>query len=313
MSESPGTYDTVWSPKSLVVQIVLYNDSIEGQLRLAGGLAAAVESMRPESGLERIVVRYGDCSRWPCLTEDNEQLLRAALADAADEVTFTYFDANLGSGGGSNALAQLGEEDVVWVLNPDTYPSPLAGVELLKVLRQERVAAAEARQIPIEHQKVYDPDTGETGWGCGFCLMLRREAFDEVNGFDSHFFPLYCDDVDLSWRLRAAGWTIRHVPLAVVVHDKPLAADGGVRWTEQAARSSHLARLWLYRRYDRPDLERAFLDAVDPSLDPIAADAIAEFRQRVAAGDTPEPLLGGRDVASFIDGQYARRRFSYAG
>ena len=143
--------------------------------------------------------------------------------------------------------------------------------------------------------------------------MLRRAAFDEVDGFDSHFFPLYCDDVDLSWRLRAAGWTIRHVPRAVVVHDKPLDDDGGVRWTEHAARSSHLARLWLYRRYDRPDLETAFVDAVDPSLDPIAADAIAEFRQRVAAGDVPETLAGGRSVASFVDGQYAPRRFSYAG
>ena len=154
MSDPTGQSETAWSPISLAVQIVLYNDSIEGQMRLAGGLAAALESMRLESGLDRLVVRYGDCSRWPCLTADDKESLRVALADSADEVTFTYFDANLGSGGGSNELAKLGTEDVVWVLNPDTYPSPMAGVEMLRVLRQESVGATEARQIPIEHQKV---------------------------------------------------------------------------------------------------------------------------------------------------------------
>lgn len=309
-SELPGPG---WTPTSLAVQIVLYDDNADRQMRLAGGLSAALAMMRSASDLDRIVVRYGDCSRWPCLSGDDEEMLRSAYDDTANEVTFTNFDANLGSGGGSNALAQLGDEDVVWVLNPDTYPSPTAGLDMLNVLTNDRVGAAEARQIPIEHQKAYDPVTGETSWGCGFCLMLRRDAFDEVGGFDSHFFPLYCDDVDLSWRLRAAGWTIRHVPRAVVVHDKPLADDGGVRWSEHAARSSHLARLWLYRRYERPDLEEAFLASVDPSTDAIAADAVAEFRRRVEAGDIPEPVPGGRSVANFVDGQYAPRRFSYAG
>jgi GT2 family glycosyltransferase len=305
--------DARWSPCSLAVQIVLYDNSVADQLRLAQGLSAAISFLRAASDLDHVAVRYGDCSRWPCLTEHDEGALRAALGDSVDEVTFTYFAANLGSGGGSNALARLGNEDAIWVLNPDTYPSPTAAAELLKGLRTDGVGATEARQIPIEHQKRYDKNTGETGWGSGFCLMLRREAFDEVGGFDSHFFPLYCDDVDLSWRLRAAGWTIRHVPRAVVVHDKPLAEDGSVRWSEQAARSSHLARLWLYRRYGRPDLEKEFLGGIDPHLDPVAADAVDDFLQRGADGDFPEVLEGAGNVAEFIDGQYSPRRFSYAG
>ena len=122
---------------------------------------------------------------------------------------------------------------------------------LLTSLSIDGVAATEGRQIPIEHPKYYDPLTGETSWVTGCCVMLRREAFDSVSGFDAHFFPLYCDDVDLSWRLRAAGWTLRYVPSAVIVHDKPIGGTGEVRWSALQARSSHLRpRLWLYRRYD---------------------------------------------------------------
>ena len=141
MAETAGMALTQWSPSSMAIQIVLYNDSVEGQMCLAGGLSATIAYARAAFDLDRVVVRYGDCSRWPCLAEDDEVTLRSALGESVDEVTFTYFDANLGSSGGSNELACLGDEDVIWVLNPDTYPSPMAGAELLDMLRKDDVAA----------------------------------------------------------------------------------------------------------------------------------------------------------------------------
>lgn len=300
-------------PRSVAIQVVLYDNDGRQQRRLAAGIAAAVRDMRSTFPLERVAVRYGDCSRWPCLSEPEQEAIRAELAGVVDDVSFTFFDANLGSGGGSNALAALGDEHVVWILNPDTYPSPTSARLLLAALDSHGVAATEGRQIPIEHPKDYDPQTGETSWVTGCCVMLRREAFDSVAGFDAHFFPLYGDDVDLSWRLRAAGWTLRHVPRAVIVHDKPIGSTGEVRWSAMQARSSHLARLWLYRRYARPDLERAFLESVDDDRDPVAADAIAEFTRRVDAGDVPDALAEAALVADFVDGRYGRMRFLYAG
>lgn len=297
---------------SLGVHVVLYDDELERQRRLAAAIGAAVRHVRAGGGLRRVVLRFGDCSRWPCLPDGARDVLATAAGDGVDDVTVTFFEANLGSGGGSNALADQGREDVIWVLNPDTYPAPTALAELLAVLSLDGVAVAEGRQIPIEHQKAYDPATGETSWACGYSLLVRRDAFEQVGGFDDHFFPLYCDDVDLSWRLRAAGWSVRHVPRAVVLHDKSIGGDGSVRWSPTAARSSHLARLWLYRRYGRPDLEAEFLAAVDPLADPLAADAVDEFRSRVAAGDVPDRIDGAAAVATFADGQFAPRRFSYA-
>ena len=296
-------------PRSLSVQVVLYEDSLDRQLRLAAAIGAAVRHTRSSTPIERVVLRYGDSSRWPCLPDD----AAAVLADASgvDDTTSTFFDANLGSGGGSNALAHGDDTDLIWVLNPDTYPAPTALTALVDTLLHDGVAIAESRQVPIEHQKAYDPVTGSTSWGCGYSLLIRRAAFDSVGGFDDHYFPLYCDDVDLSWRLRLEGWDVRHAPGSVVFHDKQIQPDGRVGWSTSAARSSHLARLWLYRRYERPDLEADFVASIRSSGDPVAADALTEFIDRVDAGDAPPTIEGAGRVATFVDGQYAPRRFSY--
>jgi N-acetylglucosaminyl-diphospho-decaprenol L-rhamnosyltransferase len=64
-----------------------------------------------------------------------------------------------------------------------------------------------------------DAATGErdAGWLSGSCLLLRRTAFDSVDGFDPRYF-MYFEDVDLGERLTRAGWRNRYVPSAEVVH-----------------------------------------------------------------------------------------------
>ena len=52
---------------------------------------------------------------------------------------------------------------------------------------------------------------------CGCAVAFRTAAGQQVDWFDDDFF-LYYEDTDLSWRLRAAGWTIRYEPKAVVRH-----------------------------------------------------------------------------------------------
>jgi hypothetical protein len=298
-------------PGTLGIQVVVYQNPVPQLRRLAGAIAATVRVARTECGLTDVAVRWGDCSPEPVIDETGLAHLLEALEGAVDHVTYTFFDANLGSAGGSNELAKLGTEGRLWVLNPDTYPSPTCAAELLRAIDGPDVAAAEARQIPVEHPKAYDLATGDTGWASGACLMLDRSAFDGVGGFGARYFPLYCDDVDLSWRLRLSGHRAVHVPTAVVFHDKRPDADGGVRWSPHEARSSTLARLWLYRRYDRPDLEASLAETLERSDDPDQRSIAAEYRSMVASGDAPAVLDGASAVAEFVDGQYAPRRFEY--
>lgn len=63
----------------------------------------------------------------------------------------------------------------------------------------------------------------EVGWLSGSCLLLRRAAFDSIEGFDSRYF-MYMEDVDLGDRLGKAGWQNIYVPSAEVTHAKGHAA-----------------------------------------------------------------------------------------
>ena len=126
---------------------------------------------------------------------------------------------NDGFGAGQNRAAAEGRAPFIFVLNPDVE-LPESCIERLYASAagdDDDVAAWEARQLPYEHPKVYDAVTLEVPWFSGACTLIRRDAFRAVGGFDPGFF-LYCEDVDLSWRLRAAGWRLRYVPRATVWH-----------------------------------------------------------------------------------------------
>jgi GT2 family glycosyltransferase len=51
----------------------------------------------------------------------------------------------------------------------------------------------------------------------GCAMFIRRKVFTDVGGFDPHFF-MYEEDVELSIRVREAGWKLRYIPQAVVKH-----------------------------------------------------------------------------------------------
>jgi GT2 family glycosyltransferase len=51
----------------------------------------------------------------------------------------------------------------------------------------------------------------------GAALMVRSEMLARVGSFDEDFF-MYCEEVDLCRRARMAGWEIRCVPEAEIVH-----------------------------------------------------------------------------------------------
>jgi GT2 family glycosyltransferase len=57
----------------------------------------------------------------------------------------------------------------------------------------------------------------EVDWLVGAALMARREALEEVGGFDEQFF-MYSEELDWCRRARAAGWKIVYLPEAVIVH-----------------------------------------------------------------------------------------------
>lgn len=68
----------------------------------------------------------------------------------------------------------------------------------------------------------------EVGFASGAAMVIRRTAWDAAGGFQPHYF-MYGEDLDLSLRLRLAGWGIGVVPAARAEHDYAF-TKGDYKW-----------------------------------------------------------------------------------
>lgn len=163
---------------------------------------------------------------------------------------------NVGFGRGINQAVAACTAERVLVLNPDCQLSPGALTPLTALLDADSKCAVVAPRIfnpdgTPQGNARGDPDmlTGLFGrttvlsralarldvarrnvitattnnesiavdWVSGACMLVRREAFAAVGGFDERYF-MYWEDADLCRRLRLRGYTIRYVPAASAVH-----------------------------------------------------------------------------------------------
>ena len=64
----------------------------------------------------------------------------------------------------------------------------------------------------------------QADWMLGAFLLMRRTMLAEVGGWDARFRH-YCEDIDLCYRAREAGWERWYVPSSVVTHDYAAVID----------------------------------------------------------------------------------------
>ena len=126
---------------------------------------------------------------------------------------------NKGFGVGNNKSVKLGESEYLLILNTDTeiYRDTLKKIEEEVNNSSEEVGMFELKQIPYEHPKFYDPITGYTSWCSGACMVIKRELFNEIHGFDKKIF-MYCEDVEISWRIRKLGYKLKYLWNVPIIH-----------------------------------------------------------------------------------------------
>ena len=79
---------------------------------------------------------------------------------------------------------------------------------VISAMQDEVAASWELRQIPYEHPKYVDPITLCVNWSSHACVLLSRERYLEVGGYEKRIF-MYGEDVELSYRFRRCGYLIR--------------------------------------------------------------------------------------------------------
>jgi GT2 family glycosyltransferase len=190
---------------------------------------------------------------------------RAAQADPA--IRLISPQTNLGFAAGNNLAAQAAMGRWLVMLNPDAYPDPDWLQRLTDAAaRHPPYRVLTSRQLMDEDPGVLDglgdvmfaagapyrggynrPDPGDLAEGevfspCGAAMMLDRELFLGLGGFDETFF-CYCEDVDLGYRLRLAGERVLLVPDAVVRHEGSASSGGPA--SAFAIRYGTRNRMWV--------------------------------------------------------------------
>jgi len=169
---------------------------------------------------------------------------------SGSQIPFTIVQnaANLGFGGGHNVGFENSHGEAVLCLNADCELDKdfvQYAVEVLK--KHKAVSAVQGKLhnprtnkidttglVMFKNRRVINrgqgtEDTGqfeqlEEIWGAdGAAPVYRRAALEDVKieneYFDQDFFA-YKEDIDLSWRMRLAGWSIVYQPQAIAYHDR---------------------------------------------------------------------------------------------
>ena len=185
--------------------------------------------------------------------------------------------ANVGYAGGINkGVREATRADAILVLNPDVRLRPGSVPPLLAALRQpgtgivapqlrspdgtlERSlrrtpsllraaglewtgAAALGERVSKATEYTYPHPVD---WATGAVLLMSRECFDALGGWDESFF-LYSEETDLSLRARDIGWLTRYEPASVAVH-----IGGGSGRNDRTHVMQIVNRVRLYRRRNR--------------------------------------------------------------
>ena len=232
-----GVERAIAGPLRLVAGIVLYNNGADEVVELVRSIRLAAAPLPDGLVVETVLLDNGSVPFDPSILPETAR--------------YEHSGANLGFGKGHNALMRRafeGGADLYLGVNPDGRLHPDCIANLLRMAQAETADGSpgsllEAIQFPEEHPKWYDPRTFDTPWVSGACFLMPRAVFRATQGFDENMF-LYCEDVDLSWRARLAGFRTRICPTAIFLHDVSDRGHEPWRFKEMLLAGRYLARKW---------------------------------------------------------------------
>lgn len=197
-------------PFDLDLTLVTHNS----ETWLPGLLESLLQQRYPLRNIALLVVDNGSSDASVAILEEFASL----HAESFRQIQIIK-SSNSGFGAGHNQAAALGSAPFILITNPDLefHQDTLLTLATIVQCDSRQTASWELRQMPYEHPKHYHPVTWETSWSSHACILLRREAFDSIGGYDCRIF-LYGEDVEMSYRLRSNGWKLRYCPSATVTH-----------------------------------------------------------------------------------------------
>lgn len=228
------------------------------EYKSVGLVEAAVASLRPLADhfdMETIVVsnsRYNPAER---------KRFSASLPDT----TFIFNDENFGFGRANNQAMRQARGRYLLLLNPDAMLTGTSLADAVQFMDQNPRAGIIGPAIRDSAGTVQDscrqfmtlrrffernvqralgrasgsvPDYGDCSsrrmvdWVSGACMLVRRQAVDEVGMMDERFF-MYIEDMDWCRRFWEAGWQVWYEPAWTVEHNARRTSTSAFRLTNR--------------------------------------------------------------------------------
>ena len=218
------------------VAIIILNWN--GEKLLREFLPSVVKNTNADLGRVVVVDNHSTDGSWICLEQEFPDVERV------------LFEENFGFAGGYNRAIEMIEVEYVVLLNSDVEVAPGWLEPLVAVLdRDEKVAAVQPKILayrdknkfeyagaaggyidylgfPFCRGRVMDTTEQDYGqyddevdvfWATGASLCIRRDVYRVAGGLDEAFFA-HMEEIDLCWRLKNGGYTLKVIPSSVVYH-----------------------------------------------------------------------------------------------
>ena len=234
----------------------------------------SLEARREEVALEIIVIDNNS-------TDGSAEMVRAEFP----KVLLIEAGENLGYGRANNRGLKDARGRHFFVLNSDTEVQPGALRALVDFLDNHPKAGAVTAQLilpdgSIQPSCATDPNLMKVFWEqtyldrlfphnkitggytmthwnyddireveqvAGAAVVIRREAWQQIGGFDPAFF-MYFEDTDLCIRLRKAGWSIWFLPGARVHHKVGASSDKDWQLRARMVSSLNWSRYYYFSK-----------------------------------------------------------------
>lgn len=194
--------------------------------------------------------------------DDSMKILRGLLGQGKP-ITLLRTPKNVGYGQGNAIGIESAKGEFILIINPDTAPEPDALETMMTFLRKNPDVGIIGPQLIFPNGKIRDsyrtfptiPDIiikrtflrfflkdrmrrylqwdqdpnaiRDVHWLAGACLLMRRDFFDELGGYDPRFF-LFLEDTDLCRRCWEAGKRVVYCPKAKAHDSEHRLSSGGI-------------------------------------------------------------------------------------
>ena len=254
---------------------------------------------------------------------------REFIAREYAEARVIALDSNRGFAPAVNVGIRAARGDVVVLLNNDTEADSHWLEEIARALSEDPRAGMVACKLRLFDQRdhlhsagdfyrvdgipgnrgVWEEDRGQYDdargvfGACGGAAAYRKAMLDEIGGFDEALSS-YCEDVDLNWRARLAGYAVAYAPRAMVYH--MVSATGG-----GAIASFFVGRnfIWLLAKNYPATLWRKHWQKILRAQLRITQDALVNFRGAAARARLRGQIAGVLGLPRWLKrrGQVIRR------